>query len=142
MHIKKVIAVILALIFVSGLTGCSEKKPPVYDWAQGVNQEDITSVTLWRQDEAFEPLNDTETLELVTLLNKLTENSFTENKHLRGGTPNFGIEIVTALETYYLNEANGPNGALELSYDEKLWWIDNEELFDFVQRVTDTKSTK
>lgn len=139
MHIKKVIALILALIFVSGLAGCSEKKPTVYDWAQGLNQEDITSATPWRQDEAFEPLNETETLELVSLLNKLTENSFTENKHLRGGTPVFGIEIVSASETFYLNESNGPNGALEMSYGEKLWWIDSVELYDFLQRVSDTK---
>ena len=139
MRIKKVITLVLALIFVSGLAGCSEKKPTVYDWVRGLNQEDITSATPWRQDEAFEPLNETETLELVSLLNKLTENSFTENKHLRGGTPTFGVEIVSASETFYLNESNGPNGALEMSYGEKLWWIDSVELYDFVQRVTDTK---
>jgi len=139
---KKLTASILALVCVFSLIGCSDNEEKVWDWAQGINQEDITSATPWRHDEAneeFEPLNDAETLELVMLLNELTKDSFTHNKHLQGGTATYGIKIIIASETYYLNQVNGPNGSLEVSYNEKLWWIDNAELSAFVQSVTDSR---
>lgn len=139
---KKLIALLLTLVCVSGLVGCSNEETTVWDWAQELNQEDVISVTPWRHDDEhkeFDTLSDEETLELVTLLNDLTEDSFTENKNLAGGTPAFGIQIDIASETYYINESISPNGALEIRYSEKMWWIDNVELLDFVQRVADTK---
>ena len=137
---KKIIAVLLTLSSILGLLGCSHKEK-VWDWTQGLTQENIVCATPWNQDkinqdDAFAPLDDQETLELVTLLNKLTKDSFTENKHLRGGTATYGLEITLDSEIYHLNEANGPHGTLEVSYNEKLWWIDDAELSAFVQRVT------
>ena len=76
------------------------------------------------------------------LLNKLTKDSFTENKDLTGGTPTFGIEIVTGSETYYINEYNGPNGALEIKHNEKQWIIDDTSLFDFIQGIVANVATE
>ena len=139
---KKLIALVLALVCVLGLVGCSNNEVKVWDWAQGLNQEDITSATPWSEGNTFEALNDTEILDLVILLNKLAKDSFTENKKLTGGTPTFGIQIVIASETYNINDSIHPNGALELKYNEKMWLIDDEELLDFILRVTGSTPTK
>ena len=116
---KKIIAVLLTLSSILGLLGCSHKEK-VWVWTQGLTQENIVCATPWNQDkinadDAFAPLDEQETLELVTLLNKLTKDSFTENKHLRGGTATYGLEITLDSEIYHLNEANGPHGTLEVS---------------------------
>ena len=85
----------------------------------------------------FDALDDQETIELVQLLNELTRYSFTENKHLRGGTPAFGIEIKTAAETCHINEYNGP-ASLEIRYHEKQWLINSPELLDYIRKVADS----
>lgn len=145
---KKLISLVLAALCMLGLLGCSNKETKVWDWAQGLTQESILAATPWRHDEehkGLDPLNATKTLELVTLLNKLTKDSFTENKHLAGITPTFGIQIKIASETYNINFAPSPYGkygTLEIGYDEKMWWIDNAELSDFVQSVTGTTATE
>ena len=139
---KKCIAFVLAIICVISIVGCSNKETmaketTVWDWAQGMKRADITCVTPWSNGKTFKALNKAETRELVMLLNKLTQDSFTENKDLTGGTPTFGIEIVIDSETYHLNEYNGPNGRIELvMYNEKQWIIDDTDLFTFIQGVT------
>jgi hypothetical protein len=139
---KRLIVSVLALICILSLIGCSNDKTKVWDWAQGLNQEDITSATplcLDASDKEFEPLSEAETIELVTLLNKLTKDSFTENKDLVGITPVVGIQIKLASETYYINYAPSPHGkygALEMRYNEKMWWIDDAALLEFFQSVT------
>ena len=138
---KKIISFFLAAVCLLGLVGCSNNESSVWAWTQGLTQEEIVCATPWNQDkinadDVFAPLDEQETLELVTLLNKLTKDSFAENKHLRGGTATYGLEITLDSEIYHLNEANGPHGTLEVSYNEKLWWIDDAELSAFVQRVT------
>lgn len=144
---KKLIAFILAWICAFSFIGCSNDEVKVWDWVQSLDQENIVSVTPWSQDRinqdyAFKSLNDKEILELITLLNKLTQDSFTHNKHLRGGTPTFGVEIVIDSETYHMSEYNGPNGTLEIKYNEKQWIIDNTALFSFIQRITDSVTTE
>lgn len=144
---KKIISFFLAAVCLLGLVGCSNNESSVWAWTQGLTQEEIVCATPWNQDkinqdDAFAPLDEQEILELVTLLNKLTKDSFTHNKHLQGGTPTYGLEITMDSETYHLNQANGPHGTLEVSYNEKLWWIDDGELSDFVQRVTTEDTTE
>lgn len=138
---KNLIAILMILVYAFGLFGCADKEAKIWEWAQALGQADIVCVTPWNQDkinqdDAFAPLDEKETLELITLLNGLTKDSFTENKNLTGGTPTYGLEITLGLEVHHLNEAIGPQGLLEVSYNEKLWWIDDAELSAFVQRVT------
>ena len=117
--------------------GNIRKEATVWEWAQEISKKDITCATPWSEGKTFEALNGAETRDLVTLLNKLTKDSFTENKNLTGGTPTFGIEIVIDSETYYVNEYNGPNGRLEMVwYNEKQWIIDDADLFAFIKEFT------
>ena len=138
---KKLSALVLAVVCVFCLAGCADDETAVWTWAQNVSRDDILSV-IPRSDvngddyQEFEPLDDAETLELVALLNELTEDSFTHNQNLAGITPSYHIELNLASETYYINEANAPNGALEMQYNEEQWWIDSAALMEFVQRVT------
>jgi len=137
---KRIIAVLFMFACVLGLSGCSGGETKVWEWTQSLHQVDIISATPWSQEkinqgDEFAALNDTQTRELVTLLNGLTKDSFTHNKHLRGGTSTYGMQINIAGQTYHLNEANGPHGSLELSYNEKLWWIDSEDLSDFIREM-------
>ena len=119
--------------------GSSVDEATAWDWAQGLDQKDITSATPWSQGKTFEALNSAERRELVRLLNKLTKDSFTENEYLTGGTPLFGIEIVIGSATYHISEYNGPNGRLEIvMYNEEQWIIDDTDLFVFIQGVTDS----
>ena len=141
---KKLTAFVLVVLWVFGLVGCSNNEVKIWEWTQNLEQEDIISAIPRSGVDSdkrieFEPLNDAETLELVTLLNGLTKDSFTENKDLRGITPTFHLEIKIASETYYINEAGAPDGALEMKYHEKQWWIDNAALTEFVKTVTKTK---
>lgn len=115
----------------------------VWDWAQGIQQVDINSATPWSEGKTFDALNDSQMRDLVKLLNKLTQDSFTENKDLTGGTPAFGIEIVIGSESYSINEYNGPNGKLELvRYNEAQWIIDDTYLFAFIKEITDNATSE
>lgn len=141
---KKLAAAALAVLCVFGLAGCFSNEVTIWEWAQNLEQENIISVIPRSGVDSdayieFESLTDEETLELVALLNGLTKDNFTENKDLRGITPTFHLEINTASETYYINESGAPDGALEMKYHDKQWWIDNAALTEFVQSVTNTK---
>lgn len=109
---------------------------------KNVKQEDINAVTPWSDGNTLEPLDDTETLELITLLNKLTKDSFIENKELSGGTPTFGIQIDIASNTYNINDSIHPNGVLEMNYNEKQWLINDEDLLSFIQKVAGVTPTE
>lgn len=113
-------------------------------------REEIVSASPWsmrREDQkAFggwiemQPLSDEEVEELITLLNGLPRSAFTENRYLRGGTPEYGIYIDTgdarAERHFTLNESIDPRGDLEINYGEKQWWIDDPALSAFVREKT------
>ncbi len=133
---KKLIVLAFSVVCVLCLAGCSVKEATVWDWAQGLKQEDIVSASPWGEGNNFDALSQEETTELVILINNLTKNCFTKNSDLEGGTPTFGIQIDTATKTFYINESIAPSGALEIEYDKTMWWIDNTELLDFIRKVT------
>lgn len=133
---KKLIAFVLVSLCVFGLTGCANGEAKVWDWAQSLTCEDISSAIPQSEFQELEALDDAQMRELVALLNGLEKDDFTHNKHLRGGTPTYHLELNIGSETYYLNESIAPDGALEMEYDGKQWWIDNDALSDFVKRIT------
>lgn len=142
---KRILLIILSLTCVLALAGCSDSKANVWNWVQELDPEDIDSAQMWNNtagDWIEKPLDDGQIQELVALLNALPQDSFTYNKHNRGGTSTYGIRICIASETFHLHQANGPHGSLEMEFEEKLWWIDNEALSDFVQKVTGVTDTE
>lgn len=142
---KRFLSLLLVLVCILALSGCSGSKEKVWNWAQNLDEKDITYVEMWNytgSDFIVQPLDDTQILELVTLLNDLPKDSFTYNKHNHGGTPTYGIRIEVGSEAFRFNQANGSQGSLELDFEEKLWWIDNEALSDFVLKVTGAASAE
>lgn len=125
--------IVLAVCFMTN----PEKAAAPYEWAHNISVEDIEEVTLVDSDR---PLSQNEIISLVSLLNKLTNDNFTENSELPGGTPTYGLIIHTVDgNRYYVNKSIAPAGDLELNYGDKLWWIDNEELSAFIADAVSVK---
>jgi len=127
------VLVITAVAVGCTFTGAEESDTP-WNWAQALTSEEITSVTLWR-DNGNVTLTDEESADLVQFLNALEKRDFTENDQLTGGTPTYGLTVQTANGEYHINESIAPSGSLEMSYGDSLWWIDNDELAAFVKAM-------
>ena len=138
---KKSLLLVFAFLCILSLTSCSKRSSAIRTWAQHLEQEDILSAKPWNCIDELKdlaPLNDADIHKLVGLLNSLPKDRYTENKHLAGITPTFGLQITTTSGICHINEANAPDGALEIIYDGTQWWIDSPELTTFVQTVTDS----
>lgn len=136
---KKFAALILAAVCILSLAACSAKpEKEICIWMNDLKAEDITTVSVWSMNidkETLTVLSTEKTAELVSLLNKLTDDSFTENSECVGGTPEYGIVLEIDGEYFCINQSIAPPGALETEYGDKLWWIDNDELTSFVKSV-------
>lgn len=137
---KKFAALILAAVCILSLAACSAKpEKEICIWMHDLKAEDITTVSVWNMygdKETLTVLSTDKTAELVSLLNKLTDDSFTENSEHAGITEAFGILIEIDGERYKLNQADAPLGSLEFGRSgDTAWWIDNDELTDFVKSV-------
>lgn len=136
---KKFAALILAAVCILSLAACSAKpEKEICIWMHDLKAEDITTVSVWSMNidkETLTVLSTEKTAELVSLLNKLTDDSFTENSECVGGTPEYGIVLEIDGEYFCINQSIAPPGALETEYGDKLWWIDNDELTSFVKSV-------
>ena len=107
-------------------------------WARCVTPGSIVSAEPWGGEYQTElpPLSEEEQTELAALLNGLTGKDFTKNRHLRGGTPTYGIRLTTYGGVFHLNQAIAPHGTLEVEYLGTAWWIDSDALSAFVREVT------
>lgn len=136
---KKFAALILAAVCILSLAACSAKpEKEICIWMHDLKAEDITTVSVWSMNidkETLTVLSTEKTAELVSLLNKLTDDSFTENIECVGGTPEYGIVLEIDGEYFCINQSIAPPGALETEYGDKQWWIDNDALTDFVKSV-------
>lgn len=136
---KKFAALILAAVCILSLAACSAKREKeICIWMHDLKAEDITTVSVWSMNidkETLTVLSTEKTAELVSLLNKLTDDSFTENSECVGGTPEYGIVLEIDGEYFCINQSIAPPGALETEYGDKQWWIDNDALTDFVKSV-------
>lgn len=136
---KKALAMALAIMCVLALAGCgTNPAAEVSAWMQDLKAKDISEVQVWNMSTAEDlkkVLTKEETAELVALLNALTEADFEENSELAGGTAEFGVALKIDGKEYNINQSFDSRGALEVEYGEKLWWIDNDALTDFVKSV-------
>lgn len=136
---KRSAAFILAAVCILSLAACSAKpEKEICIWTHDLKAEDITTVSVWNMygdKETLTVLSTDKTAELVSLLNKLTDDSFTENSECVGGTPEYGIVLEIDGEYFCINQSIAPPGALETEYRDKLWWIDNDALTSFVKSV-------
>ena len=103
------VLVITAVAVGCTFTGAEESDTP-WNWAQALTSEEITSVTLWR-DNGNVTLADEESADLVQFLNALEKRDFTENDQLTGGTPTYGLTVQTANGEYHINESIAPSGS-------------------------------
>lgn len=137
---KKFAALILAAVCILSLAACSAKpEKEICIWMHDLKAEDITTVSVWSMNidkETLTVLSTEKTAELVSLLNKLTDDDFAENSEHAGITEAFGILIEIDGERYKLNQADAPLGSLEFGISgDTTWWIDNDELTSFVKSV-------
>lgn len=137
---KKFTALILAAVCILSLAACSAKpEKEICIWMHDLKAEDITTVSVWSMNidkETLTVLSTEKTAELVSLLNKLTDDDFAENSEHAGITEAFGILIEIDGERYKLNQADAPLGSLEFGISgDTAWWIDNDELTSFVKSV-------
>lgn len=137
---KKFAALILAAVCILSLAACSAKpEKEICIWMHDLKAEDITTVSVWSMNidkETLTVLSTEKTAELVSLLNKLTDDDFAENSEHAGITESFGILIEIDGERYKLNQADAPLGSLEFGRSgDTAWWIDNDELTSFVKSV-------
>lgn len=141
---KKALAMAFAIMCVLALAGCgTNPAKEVLPWMQNLKADDISEVQVWNMSTAEDlkkVLTKEETAELVALLNALTEENFTDNSEFVGGTAEFGVTLKIDGKYYNINQSIDPRGDLEVGYGEKLWWIDNDALTDFVKSVTAVES--
>lgn len=133
---KRFTALILAAVCMLLLSACSNDPAK---WAHELKADNINDVEVWNmysEGDVTTALTAEKKSELVSLLNRLTDDSFTENSECVGGTPEYGIVIKIDGENYAINQSISPGGELEMEYGGKLWWIDNNALTDFVKGVT------
>lgn len=130
MAIYTLIAVVLIAAAAVGCTFTGGKDTP-WSWAQELRQDSIVSAVSWSGNDNIEALDVDEINELISLMNRLKKSDFTENKRSAGGTPEYGLRVETADGIYYLNQTN----SIEMGYADRLWWIDNDDLTDFIKNT-------
>ena len=150
-----VAGIVLALI----LAGCGKVIETPWDWVQNLSKKDIDSAYFFcNQDMSDKTADDAEdedkddedkdeeaaddTIELsekdldklFMILYRLGESDFSENTKNAGTTPSYGLMInMTDGNVYYINESIAPQGALEMKFGDKMWFVDSDELNEFIQ---------
>jgi len=132
------IAVVLIAAVAAGCTLTGAKEQPEEDgpwtWAQGLDWEEV-DITFWGESGSEFRLNRDDRRRVVELLNALSRGDFVENRDLVGGTPTYGLHIVTSTGDYYLNESIALGCPMEIQYGAVLWGISNEALSDYVRAL-------
>lgn len=138
---KKIIVACLFCMFIL-LAGCSAgDKADFIEWMHEMEAEQ-TEVFFWSQPIMGNPGGETELTpeeeqELLSILDGLTKESMTWNKHLAGITPEYGFHLVVSGEDYNIDQAGAPHGQTEISYQGKQWWIESADLFEFLKSFLD-----
>lgn len=129
--IYTLVAVLLITAIAVGCTFTGAKDDNPWTWASGINPNTLYSATVWSGGYDTS-LSDDECQELSHIIRGLSRGSFTENTQLVGSTPTYGIVIGTSSGVYNINESIASDSALEMKYADKQWWIDSDELTEFI----------
>ncbi len=158
--LKIVLITVAVLMLAFVLTACGNKGPETpWEWAQGLEDGDIESATFWCKAEYYEQQADSEDAEdtedvedaayedtetelseklvgkLITNFYRLEEDNFTEIDAV-SDSPLYGIKFTTADgDEYALNQCTDTDGALEITYADKVWMITGAKLNAFVEAI-------
>lgn len=135
---KKLVFTILVCIII--FTGCSiknEDKAFLINWMHNLDSEQVEAF-FWsaydlKEENGEIKLTPDDERKLISILNNLKENNIIWNKQLEGITPAFGFRLTIGDENYYINQAEAPSGQSEISFQEKQWWINNLDLYEFMK---------
>lgn len=125
---------LISCIFII-LTGCSDNdKNNLLEWLHELDAEQ-TAIFIWYQQDNWEEkeLTIEEEQALISILNELTTEDITWNKHLAGITPEYGFHLITGDDDYYINQAGAPHGQTEISFQGKQWWIESTKLYGLMK---------
>lgn len=117
------------------LTGCSDnEKINLLEWLHELDAEQ-TELFIWYQQDNWKEkeLTFEEKQALTSILNELTTEDITWNKHLAGITPEYGFHLITGDDDYYIDQAGAPHGQTEISFQGKLWWIESTKLYELMK---------
>lgn len=131
----KKVSIVLASCMLFLLVGCSANdKSAFMEWMGGLDAKQ-TEIYFWAQENDFAEIELTsgEKLRLLSLLNELTSEDITWNKHQAGITPEYGFHLTVENDDYYINQAGAPLGQTEISFQGKLWWLESVELFELMR---------
>lgn len=137
-------AVLIALALV--LAGCGKNYETPWEWIENLKSDDIESAVIWYVPEADDKndaksteeqqisLSDKEIDKLFIILYRLGESNFTENADNAGSTPQYGLKItMTDGKEYNINQSIAPQGALEMQYADKQWFLSSDKLDTFIK---------
>jgi len=123
----------LAVIFVLGF---GRRIVSAWIWTSNLSAGDVEAVSVWYMtDDGYGEtvLSEDEESEFFRLLNSIPETAFTDNKEFAGITPEYGFIITHKGVPHHINQVGFPS--LEMSYGRKLWWIDNDKLYSFLEQA-------
>ena len=132
---KKAVAIVLSALFVLSFAACGSAGG-ITAWANSLSAEDISAAHIWNAEGGNHretELSPEEIDEIVNIINSLKKNNFKWNKRLAGSTPICGLILMLEDEQYYIAESGYGKYKLEISYNDKQWWIDCEQLNDIIQ---------
>lgn len=126
---KRLFAILTLFILCLAIGYPAGDKADLLRWLKHQNA-DTTTVTVWSDHDFTQEktLTAEELTAFFAALQGLKKGALTENKHSAGITPDYGFHLVFDNKDYYLNQADGPHGQFEISYQNKQWWIESSAL--------------
>lgn len=131
-------AVIALAVLVTGYFLTRPSNRELYEWMHAISFDKESQVHLWVYSPYAEttdwchgekiPLSDDKVREFEDALYQISKKELVLNQDNAGGTPEWGIGFTLNGEDFHLDEAYAPGGALEVGFDNRQWWIDNEKL--------------
>lgn len=123
----------------------------LYEWIHRVSFDNESNVHLWVYSPYAEkenwshgekiPLSDDKVREFEDVLHQIDQKELTLNKENAGITPEWGISFTLNGEDFHIDQADAPYGALEVGFDDRQWWIDNEKLEQLLRSwVSETRT--